>query len=204
MYKLYDFLPSGNGYKVRLLLTQLEISFELILLNILKEETRTPEFLVKNPNGKIPVLEIESNKFLSESNAIIYYLSQGTDYFPDDKYQQARVMQWLFFEQYSHEPNIATPRFWITELKQENKYKEQIEQKRKLGYAALKVMEQHLEKHDFFVADRYTIADIALYAYTHVADEGGFDLDDFPSIKTWFKRIESQPNYITIDDSLDR
>jgi glutathione S-transferase len=202
MYKLYDFLPSGNGYKVRLLLTQLEIPFERIELNILKGETRTTEFLAKNPNGKIPLLEIAPDTFIAESNAILYYLSQGTEYFPQDKYQQAQVMQWLCFEQYSHEPNIATPRFWITELKQADKYQKEIEQKRKLGYSALNVMEQHLKDRDFFVANKYTIADIALYAYTHVAEEGGFDLTNFPAINVWFKRIESQPRYITIRDRL--
>lgn len=201
MYKLYDFLPSGNGYKVRLLLTQLQIPFELIELNILNQETRTFEFLQKNPNGKIPLLEIAPNEFISESNAILYYLSQETVYFPQDKYQQAQVMQWLFFEQYSHEPNIATPRFWLTELKQADKYREQIEQKRKLGYAALNVMEQHLKTHDFFVANQYMIADIGLYAYTHVAEEGGFELTKFPAILAWFKRIESQPGHILITDS---
>lgn len=201
MYKLYDFLPSGNGYKVRLLLTQLQISFELIELDIIKGETRTPEFLAKNPNGKIPLLEIASNKFLSESNAILYYLSQETEYFPQDKYQQAQVMQWLFFEQYSHEPNIATPRYWISELKQADKYREQIVQKRKLGYAALNVMKQHLKNHDFFVSNRYTIADICLYAYTHVAEEGGFDLTDFPAIIAWFERVRSQQRHILITDS---
>ena len=201
MYKLYDFLPSGNGYKVRLLLTQLQISFELIELNIINGETRTPEFLAKNPNGKIPLLKIASDKFLSESNAILYYLSQETKYFPQDKYRQAQVMQWLFFEQYSHEPNIATPRYWISELKQADKYREQIEQKRKLGYAALNVMEQHLKDLDFLVADKYTIADIALYAYNHVAEEGGFDLTKFPAILAWFERIKSQPRHILITDS---
>ncbi|HEY9771568.1 MAG TPA: glutathione S-transferase family protein [Coleofasciculaceae cyanobacterium] len=201
MYKLYDFLPSGNGYKVRLLLTQLQIPFELIQLNILKQETRTPEFLAKNPNGKIPLLEIASDTFISESNAILYHLSQGTKYFPKDKYQQTQIMQWLFFEQYSHEPNIATPRFWITELKHADKYREQIEQKRKLGYKALNVMEQHLKKHDFFVANKYTIADIGLYAYTHVAEEGGFDLSDFLAINSWFKKVKSQPRHILITDS---
>jgi glutathione S-transferase len=201
MYKLYDFLPSGNGYKVRLLLTQLQIPFELIELNILNKETRTPEFLAKNPNGKIPLLEIAPDKFISESNAILYYLSQDTAYFPQDKYEQAQVMQWLFFEQYSHEPYIATPRFWITELKQADKYREQIEQKRKWGYAALNVMEQQLKNHNFFVGQKYTIADIGLYAYTHVAEEGGFDLTAFPAILAWFKRIESQPRHILITDS---
>ncbi|MEN9519930.1 MAG: hypothetical protein RLZZ381_2518 [Cyanobacteriota bacterium] len=200
MYKLYDFLPSGNGYKVRLLLTQLQIPFELIKLNILEGETRTTEFLAKNPNGKIPLLEIAPNKFISESNAILYYLSQETVYFPQDKYEQAQVMQWLCFEQYSHEPNIATPRFWITELKQVEKYREQIAHKQKWGYAALNVMEQHLKTHDFFVANKYTIADIALYAYTHVATEGGFELTKFPAILDWLERIKSQPRHILITD----
>ncbi len=202
MYKLYDFLPSGNGYKVRLLLTQLQVPFARVELNIINGETRTPEFLAKNPNGKIPLLEIAPNKFISESNAILFYLSQGTKYFPQDKYEQAKVMEWLFFEQYSHEPNIATPRFWITELKQADQYQKEIKQKRKLGYAALNVMEQHLKKRNFFVANKYTIADIALYAYTHVAEEGGFDLTQFTAINTWFTRIESQPRYITIRDRL--
>ena len=200
MYKLYDFLPSGNAYKVRLLLTQLQIPFELIEINPLKKETRTDEFLQINPNGKIPVLEIAPNKFISESNAILYYLSQETEYFPQDKYQQAEVMQWLFFEQFSHEPNIATPRFWISILNQPDKYQAQIKQKQQLGYAALTVMEQHLKNHDFLVADQYTIADIGLYAYTHVADEGGFDLTKFPAILAWLKRIQSQPRQILITD----
>ena len=201
MYKLYDFLPSGNGYKVRLLLSQLQIPFELIELNILNKETRTLEFLAINSNGKIPVLEITPDQFISESNAILYYLSQDTAYFPQDKYQQGQVMQWLFFEQYSHEPNIATPRYWISILKQPDKYSEQIKQKQKLGYAALNVMEQHLKNHDFLVADKYTIADIALYAYTHVSEAGGFDLTPFTAIQSWFKRIESQPRYISITDN---
>lgn len=200
MYKLYDFLPSGNGYKVRLLLTQLQIPFELIELNILKQETRTPEFLAKNPNGKIPLLEIAPDKYISESNAIIYYLSQGTEYFPQDKDEQTQVMQWLFFEQFSLVPNLAKTRFWISVLKQPEKYREQIEQKQKLGYAALNVMEQHLQNHDFFVADKYSIADICLYGYTHVAAEGGFDLSKFPAIESWIQRIASQPNYLKISD----
>ena len=200
MYKLYDFMPSGNAYKVRLLLTQLQIPFELIEINLLKRESRTEEFLQKNPNGKIPVLEIEPNTFISESNAILYYLSQDTEYFPQDKYQQAQVMQWLFFEQYSHEPNIATLRFWISVLKQAEKYQEQIFQKKQLGYAALNVMEQHLKNHNYFVADKYTIADIGLYAYTHVADEGDFDLTKFPATLAWMKRIKSQPRHILITD----
>ncbi|MDJ0744080.1 MAG: glutathione S-transferase family protein [Xenococcaceae cyanobacterium MO_167.B27] len=201
MYKLYDFLPSGNGYKVRLLLTQLQIPFELIELNILNKETRTPEFLQKNPNGKIPLLEIAPDKFISESNAILYYLSQGTEYFPKDKYEQAQVMQWLFFEQYSHEPNLATPRYWISIINKADEYREQIVQKQKLGYAALNVMEQHLKTHNFLVADKYTIADIALYAYTHVAEAGGFNLAKFPAILAWLERTKAQPRHILITDS---
>ena len=201
MYKLYDFLPSGNGYKVRLLLTQLEVTFKLIQLDILQGETRTPEYLAKNPNGKIPLLEIAPDTYLSESNAILYYLSQGTDYFSADKYQQAQLMQWLFFEQYSHESNIATPRYWISVLQQADKYREQIEQKRKLGYKALEVMEQHLRHNDYFVANKYTIADIGLYAYTHVAEAGGFNLTQFSAINAWLERIKSQPKHIQITDS---
>jgi glutathione S-transferase len=198
MLKLYDFLPSGNGYKVRLLLTQLGIPFERVEINILKGESRTPEFLKKNSNGRIPVLQLESGDFLAESNAILFYFSENTEFLPADKLLRARVLQWLFFEQYSHEPNIATPRFWITELGKADEYREAIEQKRQAGYAALGVMEQHLTQQKFFVGDRYSIADIGLFAYTHVADEGGFDLSQFPAIQAWIERVKAQPNYIPI------
>lgn len=200
MYRLHDFLPSGNGYKVRLLLTQLQIPFERIEYNIVRGETRTPEFLAINANGRIPVLEIQPNQFLCESNAILFYLSQGTKFFPNDPWKQAQVMQWLFFEQYSHEPNIATPRFWITELGKADEYREALNQKRELGYAALGVMEKHLTNHTFFVGEDYTIADIGLFAYTHVAHEGGFDLTPFPSIQTWLEHVEAQPGHIRITD----
>lgn len=198
MYRLYDFLPSGNSYKVRLLLNQLEIPFEKVEVNVLTRETRTPEFLAKNPNGRIPVLEIGAGKFLAESNAILFYLSEGTDYLPEDSWKKAQVMQWLFFEQFSHEPNIATSRFWISILKKAEEYKDALQQKQKLGYAALEVMEKHLSNLDFFVADRYTIADISLYAYTHVAHEGGFDLTRFPAILAWLERVKTQPRHISI------
>lgn len=201
MYKLYDFLPSGNGYKVRLLLTLLDIPFEIIELNILERETRTPEFLAKNPNGKIPLLEIAPDKFLSESNAILYYLARDTEYFPEDKYSQAQVMQWLFFEQFSHEPNLATARYWISVLKQPEKYAEQLKQKQKLGNAALQVMEQHLSDRHYFVAEKYTIADICLYGYTHVAEEGGFDLCQYPAIQAWLQRVSDRPQHILITDN---
>jgi len=200
MYRLYDFPPSGNSYKVRLLLTQLEISFEIVPVNILKKETRTQEFLTKNPNGRIPLLEIEAGQFLAESNAILFYLSQNTEYFPQDSWQQAKVMEWLFFEQFSHEPHLATSRYWITILGKAEEYQAELAQKQKLGYAALEVMEKHLSKNDFFVGNKYTIADISLFAYTHVAEEGNFDLSRFPAILAWLERIKSQPKYITIKD----
>jgi glutathione S-transferase len=198
MLRLYEFFSSGNCYKVRLLLAQLGIPFETVELNILKGETRTPEFLNKNSNGRIPVLEIESGKFLSESNAILFYLSEGTEFFPKEAWERAKVMQWLFFEQYSHEPFIATSRFWISILGKEDEYRDAINQKREPGYAALTVMERHLTNHLFFVGERYTIADIGLFAYTHVADEGGFDLMRFPEIQAWIERVKAQPQHISI------
>lgn len=200
MYKLYDFLPSGNSYKVRLLLNLLDIAYERININTLACETRTPEFLAKNPNGKIPLLEIASDQFLAESNAILYYLSQNTDYFPLDKYARAQVMQWLCFEQYSHEPFIATARYWISILEEPEKHQEQLKHKQRIGNAALAVMEKHLSNHAFFVNETYTIADISLYGYTHVAHEGGFDLDNYPAIQAWLNRIASHSKHILISD----
>jgi glutathione S-transferase len=198
--KLYDFLPSGNSYKVRLLMTQMGMPFERINVNILQGETRTPDFLSKNPNGKIPVLEVDTGEYLAESNAILVYLSEGTEFLPYDRFLRAQVLQWLFFEQYSHEPFIATSRFWISILGKAEEYQTEIEKKREPGYAALKVMENHLSNHQFFVGERYTIADIALFAYTHVADEGGFDLSNFPCIQAWIERVKSQPRYISITE----
>ncbi|WP_427159520.1 glutathione S-transferase family protein [Aliinostoc sp. HNIBRCY26] len=196
--RLYDFLLSGNCYKVRLLLTQMGIPFERVEVNILKGESRTAEFLSKNPNGKVPVLELAPEKYLAESNAILLYLSENTEFLPYDRYLKAQVMQWLFFEQYSHEPYIATSRFWMSILGKAQEYRTALEQKREPGYAALKVMENHLRQHNYFVDERYTIADIALFAYTHVADEGGFDLTQFPAILAWIERVKNQPRYINI------
>ncbi|MER3492955.1 MAG: glutathione S-transferase [Mastigocladus sp. ERB_26_2] len=200
--RLYDFLPSGNGYKIRLLLSQIGMPFERVEVNILKGETRTPEFLSKNPNGKIPLLEVKPDKYLAESNAILVYLSEGTEFLPYDRFLRAQVMQWLFFEQCSLKPCIAPLRFWISILGKAKEYKEAIEQKRESGYAALKLMENHLQSHNFFVGERYTIADIALFAYTHVADEGGYDLKQFPAIQAWIERVKAQPRYISIKEEL--
>jgi len=198
MYKLYEFFSSGNCYKIRLLLTQLDIPFQRIGVDILKGESRTPEFLTKNPNGRTPVLERETGQFLAESNAILFYLSEGTDFLPTDSFEKAQVLQWLFFEQYIHEPYIATSRYLISILGKAEEYREALKQKRAGGEAALRVMEKHLTEHQFFVGDRYTIADIALFAYTHVADEGGFNLSGFPAIQAWIKRVQAQPKHISI------
>jgi glutathione S-transferase len=198
MLKLYEYASSGNCYKIRLLLNQLGIAYQRIPVDILKGESRTAEFLTMNPVGKTPALEIQPGQYLFESNAIIYYLADGTDFLPADRWERAQVMQWLFFEQYSHEPNIATVRFWISIANIAEQKREAIVQKQELGYAALRVMEQHLERSDYFVGNRYTIADIALYAYTHVAEEGNFELRKFPAIVAWCDRIARQPNYLTI------
>ena len=179
-------------------MTQLGISFENIEVNVLEGESRTTEFLAKNPNGKIPVLQLESGQFLAESNAIIFYLSEGTKFLPQDRLLRAQVLQWLFFEQSSHEPFIATSRFWISYLGKAEEYKEALEQKSLPGYAALTIMETHLQQHSFFVGEQYSIADIGLFAYTHVAHEGNFDLTGFPTIQAWIKRVESQPLHISI------
>ena len=207
--RLYDYLPSGNGYKVRLALAQLGIPFERVEMDILEGETRTPEFLAKNPNGRIPVLEIEPGLYLSESDAILCYLAEDTELMPDDRLERARVLQWLFFEQYSHEPYIAVLRHWLQHhperIQAERIQAERIqgkagelEERQEKGYAALRVMEQHLEAHDYLVAGRYSIADIALYAYTHVASEGGFDLGGFPAIRAWLDRVAHEPRHIPI------
>ncbi len=200
MLKLYDFLESGNGYKVRLLLHQLGLPFERIELDILQGATRTPEFLAKNPNGRIPLLELEDGSCLAESNAIQWYLAEDTPFLPDDRLERVRVLQWMFFEQYSHEPYIAVLRFWHHAGQLEEK-RDQIAEKHARGEQALDVMERHLAERDFFVADRYTIADIALYAYTHVADEGGFDLGPYAALRAWLERVRAQPGHVPITQS---
>src|SRR5262252_6397462 len=189
--KLYDDPTSGNGYKARLLLAHLSRSYQYVPIDILRGESRTMEFLQKNPNGRIPVLELDDGSYLPESNAILYFLAQGSAYWPADQVEQAQVMQWLFFEQYSHEPNIATPRFWLT-IKGMEKTPFNLEllaQKQKAGNQALAVMDQHLQSRRFFVGERYSIADIALYAYTHEAHDGGFDLSLYPAVVAWLKRV---------------
>ena len=197
--RLYDDPCSGNGYKVRLLLALLGRDYDYVPLDIDKAETRTPEFLGKNPNGRIPLLELDDGRLLAESNAILHYLADGSAFLPADRFDRAQVLQWMFFEQYSHEPNIATTRFWLTHGFEMTPWLlESVERKRAGGYAALGVMEGHLRSHRFFTAETYTIADIALYAYTHVAHEGGFDLSGYPAVTAWLDRVAAQPGHVPI------
>ena len=196
--RLYDFLESGNGYKVRLALHQLGIPFERVEMDIVAGATRTPGFLAKNPNGRIPTLELPDGTFLAESNAIVFYLADGTPLLPTDRLERAQVLQWMFFEQYSHEPNIATSRYWLHHVELTPERRAALVEKKRAGDAALGVMETHLASRTFFVGERYTIADIALYAYTHVADEGGFDLEPFPAVRAWLARVASQPRHVPI------
>jgi glutathione S-transferase len=197
--RLYDYLSSGNGYKVRLVLHQLRIPFELVLLDIVKGETRTPAFLAKNPNGRIPTLELDDGTCLAESGAILWYLAEGTPLLPEDRLQRAQVLQWMFFEQYSHEPYVAVARAWLHLFGLDDERRRQLPQKQKLGYDALAVMDGHLASRRFFVGERYSIADVALYAYTHVADEGGFDLGRLPHVRAWLERVATQPGYVSIE-----
>jgi glutathione S-transferase len=202
MLRLYDFYDSGNGYKVRLLLSMLGIAYDYVEVDILAGETRTPEFLDKNPNGRIPVLELDDGTCLAESDAILFYLAEGTPLLPADRLERARVLQWMFFEQYSHEPYIAVCRFWLRHLEMSEERWAMLAEKQERGRAALAVMERHLEGRAFFVEERCTIADIALYAYTHVASEGGFDLAGFPRVCAWLERIRTRPGHVTITHTL--
>jgi glutathione S-transferase len=199
--KLYDDPRSGNGYKVRLLLAHLGRRYEYVALDVVAGETRMPAFLSRNPNGKIPLLELDDGRCLAESNAILFFLAQGTPYWPADPFEQAQVLQWMFFEQYSHEPNVATVRYWLsirgTALTPTEG--ELVAQKQEQGRRALGVMDAHLTARPYFVGDRYSIADVALYAYTHVANEGGFDLEPLPALRTWLGRVRSQPGHVRID-----
>ena len=192
--KLYNVAYSGNSYKVRLLLAQLGIPCEIIEVDILKGESRTAEFLKINPNGRTPVLD-DNGFLLAESNAILAYLACGTKFLPGDRKAFGLVFQWLFFEQYSHEPYIATSRFWLQHKADSPEKKALLASRRDGGWAALKIMKEHVAKNDFFVGD-YSIADIALFAYTHVADEGGFPLDDFPKIRAWIQRVKTQRGFV--------
>ena len=195
MIRLHDYPLSGNCYKVRLLLAQLGLLYERVEWDASKGETHTPEFLGINPAGKVPVLETEAGALLPESNAILFYLAEGTPLLPDGKFERAQTLRWMLFEQSVHQPNLAVARFLVKFLEMTDERQEMLRQKQKAGYLALETMEGHLEAEDFLVEERYTVADIALYAYTHVAHEGGFDLRPFPAIRAWLGRVASRPSY---------
>jgi glutathione S-transferase len=200
MYTLYDSGISGNAYKVRLLLTHLEIPFKRIEYNVDDGSTRTPAFLKKNPNGRVPTLELEDGTCLAESNAILYYLARDTEYWPEELLDQAQALQWMFFEQYSHEPYVAVVRHWVAHLGKTTENEPQLPARIDRAYQALDVMEGHLKSRAYFAGGRYSIADIALYAYTHVADEGGLNLERYPAIRAWLDRVKRQDQHLLITD----
>jgi glutathione S-transferase len=199
---LHEYAQSGNCYKIRLTAAHLGLLLERREYDILKGETRTPEFLAEvNPNGRIPVLQV-NDRFIPESNAACFYLAEGSPLVPDDRFDRADMLRWMFFEQYNHEPNVATMRFWLAYVGEErlsDLQRAQLPSKREAGNAALKLMDDHLAGRAFCVGDRLSLADIALYAYTHVAEEGGFDLTGYPQVTGWLRRVAAEPAHITLD-----
>jgi glutathione S-transferase len=193
--KVYGDSISGNCYKIKLLCSELGIDYDWQELDILAGAARTPEFLAMSPNGKVPLLELADGRYLAESNAILSYLGEGSRLAGTDRFERATVLQWMFFEQYSHEPYIATSRFIVRYLGNPPERRADLEQKKAPGNRALEVMDRQLLKTPFLTGDSFTLADIALFAYTHVAEEGGFTLDDWRGIGTWLARIMSRPNY---------
>lgn len=199
MLKVYGDIRSGNCYKVKLLLSLLGLRHGWEHVDVLKHESRTPAFLAKNPSGQIPLLEFGTGQYLPESNAILHYLADGSPLLPADRLTRAKVMQWMFFEQYNHEPFIAGARFIVQYLGRPATHEAKLQEKMEPGREALAVMERHLSSQPFFAGGRLTIADIALYAYTHVAHEGGFDLSPFPALRAWLERVRGQPGYLGMD-----
>jgi glutathione S-transferase len=194
---LYNSQVSGNCYKVRLLLAQLGIEYEREEVDVI-DRTRRRELLgALNPALRVPALVLDDGRPLAESNAIISYFAEGSPYLPEDRFLRAKVLQWLFFEQYAHEPNIAVARFWVA-ISPTPPAAAELAARHAGGYVALDAMERHLEANQFLVGERYTIADIALYAYTHVADEGGFELSRYPAIGSWLGRVAAQPGHVVI------
>jgi glutathione S-transferase len=195
---LYDNPVSGNCYKVRLLLAHLGLPFERREVDVVDRSRRQEILGGLNPSLRVPTLVRDDGRALGESGAILWYLGEGTPYVPTDPWARAKVLQWMFFEQYSHEPNVAVARFWLHSLGAPPS-EEALAQKQRLGYVAFHALEQGLDGHEFLVGGRYSIADIALYAYTHVAHEGGFDLAGYPAIRAWLERVAAQPGHVTID-----
>ena len=201
MVKVHGMSASGNCHKVRMVLETLKLPYTWNEVAMRGGATRTPQFLAMNPNGQVPVAEIEPGVFLPESNAILCYLADGSPLLPSDRLKRARVMQWLFFEQYSHEPYIAVARFLRHLHPDPESQRALADSRMEGGYRALGVMDQHLAREPFFVGGHYTIADIALYAYTYVAPDGGFELERFPAVCAWLARVEAQPGHVKMADA---
>lgn len=204
MYKLYSMQRSGNSYKVRLALSLLNAPYKAIEVDILRGESRTPDFLSKNPSGQVPLLEVAEGRYLAESNAILWYVAGGTPLAPEDRIDRAEALQWMFFEQHALEPSVGAAYFWLVLVKggrdlQTHSLEDWIER----GYAALRVMENHLKTHDWFAAEHLTVADIAMYGYTHVANQCDFDLSGYPSVRAWLKRVEQHPGFVAMSWSAD-
>ena len=195
MITVYGYSPSGNCHKLRVLLTQLKRPFTWIEIDSAHGATRTAEYLAKNPNGKVPMIEVDG-RVMTESNAILYWLSEGTPYFQGDSWERAQTMAWMFFEQYSHEPYVAVARFICGWTPLDSPRRADLPKLRERGYQALEVMEKHLSQNAWFSSKGYGIADIALYAYTHCAADGGFDLSRFPSLVDWLARVRATPGFI--------
>jgi glutathione S-transferase len=194
---LYNSQVSGNCYKVRLLLAHLGVAYERREVDVVDRSNRDELLGELNPALRVPVLVLDDGRPLAESDAILWYLGEGTQYVPADRFERAKLLQWMFFEQYSHEPNIAVVRFWVA-FAATPAPEAEIEARRQAGHAALAAMERALASREFLVAERYTIADIALYAYTHVAGEGGFDLSGYPAVRAWLERVAAQPGHVAI------
>jgi glutathione S-transferase len=200
MYTLYSMQRSGNSYKVRMTLARLAVPFRLVEINILQGESHTPEFLAMNPTGQVPLLEAMPGRYLAESNAILWYVAGGTPLAPEDRIERAEALQWMFFEQHSLEPNIGAAYFWLSLIKGGRELQRYaLDDWMEEGYRSLGVMDKHLRQHRFFVADRCTIADIALYAYTHLAHECDYDLDGFPAVRAWLARVAAEPGHVTME-----
>ena len=196
---LYNSAVSGNCYKVRLLFAHLALEYETVEMSVVDRSNRAQVLGDLNPGLRVPTLVLDDGRPLAESNAILWYFADGTELVPVDTYERAQVLQWQFFEQYSHEPNIAVARFWISYSGTPERFAADREARMKGGYAALDAMEKHLTGREFVVGERYSIADISLYAYTHVAREGDFDLEPYPAIRAWIERVAAQPGHVPID-----
>lgn len=204
MYTVYGDISSGNSYKIKLLLTLLGLPHRWQHMDIMQKQTRTPEYLAKNPNGKVPLLEMPDGRHLAESNAILNFLAEGTHYFPHDPWLRAQVMQWQFFEQYDHEPTVAVSRFIVHSQHSPPERAQELAAKQQGAKRVLGVMEQHLAQHDYFVGNHLTNADISLYAYTHVADEGNISLADYPAIQRWLQRVAHTLGYISLAQAAEQ